>query len=177
LAYSFDNAMRRVLEPADRVLGPFVRQGMAVLDFGCGFGHFVLGAARLVGPSGRVVAADVQQRMLDKTMARARAEGLESRVTPHLCAGGRLGRIEPVDVALAANVIHETEDPAAVLADIFAALRPGGRLFFEEPTFHVRRGLFEEELGLALKAGFAVESREKLFWMRRALLGRPEDAA
>ena len=39
---------------------------MTVLDVGCGPGFFTLDMARLVGPSGRVIAADLQEGMLEK---------------------------------------------------------------------------------------------------------------
>lgn len=75
VAYLFDNPLRRMIHPAEKILGAYVTEGMTVLDFGCGFGHYALGMARLTGLSGQVFAVDVQQKMLDKTMP-----GLTKRV-------------------------------------------------------------------------------------------------
>ena len=72
LAYTFDNPVRRLVHPPGKILGDYVREGMTVVDVGAGFGHFSIGMARLVGDAGKVVAADLQEKMLEKTLSRAR---------------------------------------------------------------------------------------------------------
>jgi len=64
VAYLFDNPLRRRIHPPEEILSTYVKKGMTVLDFGCGFGHFALGMAGLVGESGTVIAADIQAKML-----------------------------------------------------------------------------------------------------------------
>ena len=59
----------------------FIRQrvdlaGRDVVDVGCGMGHFSIGMARLVGDKGKVVAIDMQQKMLDVTLKRASRAGV-----------------------------------------------------------------------------------------------------
>ena len=103
LAYFFDNPLRRMVHPPEKILGPYVTAGMTVLDFGCGFGHYSLGMARLTGASGEVVAADVQQKMLAKTMARARKAGLDEIIRPLLCDGRGVGERLDLDFALLCN--------------------------------------------------------------------------
>jgi tRNA A58 N-methylase Trm61 len=46
------------------ILEPCGQQGMTVLEPGPGMGFFTTELARMVGPQGRVVAIDVQPRML-----------------------------------------------------------------------------------------------------------------
>lgn len=173
LAYAFDNPLRRWLHPADKVLGPYVGEGMTVLDFGCGFGHFSLGMARLTGPSGLVVAADLQQKMLDKTMARARKGGLEDTIRPVLCDGRRLGDPGSLDFALAANVLHETREPGVVISEVFTLLREGGLFLILEPYAHLRRGTFESEVALARGAGFVEVERPRVAREMSVLLEKP----
>jgi len=51
--------LRDFFRPPERILREAgIRNGMTVLDFGCGPGGFSLAAAKLVGPGGRVYAAD-----------------------------------------------------------------------------------------------------------------------
>ncbi len=57
-----------------------VRPGDRVADATCGNGHDTLFLARLVGPTGRVWAFDVQQQALAATRQRLTAEGLLDRV-------------------------------------------------------------------------------------------------
>ena len=53
---------------------------MTVLEPGLGMGFFTLEIARLVSPSGRVVAVDVQRRMIEGLKRRARKTGLFDRI-------------------------------------------------------------------------------------------------
>ncbi len=154
MGYLLDNPLRRMLHPADKILGPYVSEGMTVLDFGCGFGHYSLGMARLVGESGRVVAADVQQKMLDKTMKRARKAGLEKIIRPLLCNGNGIGTSPQLDFALASNSMHEMPNPAALPTELFALLKPGARFLLMEPSYHLKAEEFEAEVALAVEAGF-----------------------
>lgn len=156
MGYLIDNPLRRLLEPAEKDLAPFVSPGMAALDVGCGFGHYTLALARLVGGDGTVTAADVQRRMLDKTMERAQAAGLGARVRPHLCAAGALALPGDLraDVAVAGNVLHEMPDPAGALRELRRVLSPEGLLYVTEPAGHVRADRFQAEIDLALEAGF-----------------------
>src|SRR5512135_922391 len=85
LAGSLDNWLRRLLHKPERILRPFVGNGMAVLDLGCGPGYFTVEMARLVGQGGTVIAADLQQGMLDRMMAKISSAGLGDRVKMQLC--------------------------------------------------------------------------------------------
>lgn len=64
-ASSLDNLFRRWIQNPSRILDNRVREGMAVLELGCGSGFFTLEIARLVGRSGKVIAADLQDGMLE----------------------------------------------------------------------------------------------------------------
>ena len=162
VAYFFDNPLRRLMHPADKILGDHVSKGMKVMDFGCGFGHFSLGMARLVGESGTVWAVDVQQKMLSKTMARAGKEGLEEIIQPVLCKSDRIGGPADVDFVLASNSLHETPDPATALVELFSILRSGGRFFLMEPKAHLKANGFEDEVSSALAAGFTEVMRPEI---------------
>ncbi|MBS3808804.1 MAG: class I SAM-dependent methyltransferase, partial [Desulfobacterales bacterium] len=70
MAYTFDNPIRRMIHPPEKILAGYVGAAMTVLDLGCGFGHFSIGMAKMVKDSGLVIAIDIQARMLEKTMAR-----------------------------------------------------------------------------------------------------------
>ncbi len=174
VAYTFDNPLRRILHPADRILGPYVKPDMRVLDVGCGFGHFSLGMARLIGPSGRVVAVDLQENMLEKTLARARRKGLAERIDTVLAGSDRLGVTGPFDFALAANVVHEVPDRPALFGELFGVLRPGAGLLVIEPKGgHVSDGGFAAELKAARAAGFIDSDGPEVVWQRTALLRKP----
>lgn len=174
VAYFFDNPLRRMIHPADKILGPYVTEGMTVLDFGCGFGHYSLGMARLTGDSGQVVAADVQQKMLDKTIARARKAGLERIIQPLLWDGRGIGTPLKLDFALSCNSLHETPEPSAVLSGLFAMLKPDSRLLLMEPRGHLKAGDFEAEVALATEVGFVEVERPQVTRQMCSLLKKPK---
>ena len=173
LAYFFDNPLRRMIHPAEKVLGPYIAKGMTVLDFGCGFGHYSLGMARLTGEAGEVVAADVQQRMLDKTMARGRKAGLDTIIRPLLCNGNGIGERLKLDFALASNSLHETPEPLETLTKLFGMLKPGTRFLLMEPSHHLTAEDFEAEVALAKRVGFVETGRPAVTRERCALLKKP----
>lgn len=170
LTFAIDNPLRRLLHPADRVLGAWVHPGMTVLDVGCGFGHFSLGMARLVGPGGRVIAADLQEQSLAVVRRRARRAGLADRITTHRCGADRCGAPGPVDFALSFWMLHETPSAENFCREIAGILAPGGRLLVAEPRFHVDGRHFEEEMGAAARAGLRIIERPLVRLSRAALL-------
>ena len=171
LTYTFDNPLRRLLHPPERVLGAWVRPGMTVLDVGCGFGHFSLGMARLVGLDGRVIAADLQEQSLAIVRRRARRAGLLDRITTHRCGEDSCGAPGPVDFALAFWMLHETPSAEAFCRQIAGALSPGGRFLVAEPAFHVGEADFEAELRAAACAGLQLLERPQVRMSRAALFG------
>src|SRR5215471_14040502 len=76
IGYLLASPVRRILYHPARVLAPYARQGMTVLEPGPGMGFFTLELARLVGSSGRVIAVDIQPRMLDGLRQRAAKAGV-----------------------------------------------------------------------------------------------------
>jgi len=105
-----------------------IQPGERVVDCGSGAGADALIAARLVGPSGRVIGIDMTPEMLAKARANANAATLTN-------VEFREGVLEalPVetgwaDVVLSNGVLNLVPDKAAALADMFRVLRPGGRL-------------------------------------------------
>jgi ubiquinone/menaquinone biosynthesis C-methylase UbiE len=151
--------VRRFLQPPARVLAPFVRPGMLVVEPGCGMGYFTLDLARMVGPTGRVVAIDLQEKMLESLRRRAARAGLEGAVETRVARPERLGIDDlagQVDLVLAFWMVHELREPAAFFAEVGAALKPSGRALVVEPPLHVSRAEFQEALTLAARAGLVV---------------------
>ena len=162
MAYFFDNPLRRIMHPADRILGDYLSKGMTVMDFGCGFGHFSLGMARLTGMSGKVYAVDVQSKMLAKTMTRAARAALDGIIQPVLCKTHSIGITVEMDFILACNSLHETPDPAVAVTELFSLLKPGGRFLLMEPRAHLEAKSFEDEVALAREAGFKQLERPEI---------------
>ena len=71
---------RRLMQDPVPIVTPYVHAGMTVLEPGPGMGFFTLELARLVGPSGHVIAVDVQPQMIAGLRRRARRAGLLDRI-------------------------------------------------------------------------------------------------
>jgi len=174
IGYFLLSPLRKLIEDPKENLGPHVREKMTVLDFGCAMGFFTLPLAELVGPEGKVVALDLQERMIATLQRRARKAGLESRIETVVAASaGELNRPGEFDFILTAHVIHEVPDQRILFQELFDLLRPGGRLLAIEPKGHVSAADFDESLKLAEDAGFAVIDRSTPKRGRLALLERP----
>jgi len=167
--YTFDNPFRRLLHDPGAILDGLVAEGQTVADVGCGGGHFSLGLARLVGVEGRVIAIDLQSKMLERTRKRARRGGLEGVLDFRLCTPRRLGLDEPLDLVLAFWMVHEVMDQAAFFSEIKSALRPSGHLLVAEPKVHVPSARFDRSLQMAQESGLRVVSRPQVRFSRAAL--------
>ena len=177
LGYLHVLPVRRLVEPPDGIVGPHLRPGMLALDVGCGMGYFTLPMASRVGGEGRVVAVDVQPRMLAALTRRARRRGLGARVEPRLCTPGSLG-VEDlsgrVGLALAYAVVHEVPDPDHLFAELRQVLAAEGKALVVEPPDHVSEGEFAAAIGAASRHGLVVVDRPEIRGRkgRTALLGR-----
>jgi ubiquinone/menaquinone biosynthesis C-methylase UbiE len=167
-----ESPLRKALHKPEKVLAGLVEPGMTALDIGCGPGYFSLGMARLVGPQGRVIAADVQEDMLARVRGHAEKEGLLERINLHHCSPTRIGLAETVDFALAFWMVHEVPDRQAFLGEIYSLLKPGGRLLVVEPKMHINQASFAETLKVAAAAGFTTLGERKVAISRAMLLGK-----
>jgi len=53
-----NNRIRRWLQNPQKIVRPYVKEGITVLDMGCGPGFFSIDMAQMVGKSRRVIAVD-----------------------------------------------------------------------------------------------------------------------
>ena len=173
VGYFLLNPFRRLSQNPEKVLGPHIRSGMTVLDVGCAMGFFSLPMATMVGPDGRVVCVDLQERMIRTLKKRADKAGLADRIDPRVCGAERLGLEDlnaKVDFALAFFVIHEVPDAARLLAEIQSLLVPGGRLLIAEPKGHVKKAAFDDTVTAACQAALSIVERVDVRRSRTVLL-------
>ena len=161
MGYLLANPVRRIWQDPRAILAPFVTARMTVLEPGPAMGFFTLELARLVGPAGRVVAVDVQARMLEALRRRAAKRGLDGRIETRLATAEGMGLADlrgRADFALAFAMVHEVKDRARFFEEVGASLKPGGRVLLAEPRGHVSDELFAEFLRLAEANGLAVSA-------------------
>jgi ubiquinone/menaquinone biosynthesis C-methylase UbiE len=169
-----DTHLRRFIYRPDRLAERYVKPGDRVLDFGCGPGFFTREFATRVGDTGMVIAADLQEEMLDILREKLEPEGLMPRIRTHRCDPDSLGLPADLngtfDTAFAIFVVHEVPDPAKLYREIAMLLKSGGTFFYSEPPFIVSGGEFRDNLALAQEAGFRVAETRFYFVNRAAVL-------
>ncbi|MCP4643767.1 MAG: class I SAM-dependent methyltransferase [bacterium] len=169
--------LRKFLQNPKTLLGPHVREGMTALDIGSAMGFFSLPMANMVGPDGKVVCIDMQEKMLTSLQRRARRAGLLDRIETRTCQQDSLCIDDlsgTVEVALASAVIHEVPDPAALFRQVFDALKPGGTFLVTEPKGHVTVDDFAGTIALAEEAEFAVVEASRTFSSHSVVLRKVE---
>jgi ubiquinone/menaquinone biosynthesis C-methylase UbiE len=153
-----------------RILEPFIKRGMTVLDLGCGPGYFTVEMARLVGENGKVIAADLQEGMLQKMTRKIQGTELEGRVEAHLCQSDNVGILQKVDFVLAFWMVHEVPDQQGMFEELKSLLNPGGRIWIIEPKIHVTKKSFNMMVTKLESAGLKIIERPKVSLSRSVLL-------
>lgn len=132
-----------------------IREGQVVLDFGSGPGYFAALAAEIVGPYGKVYAADIQPLITDyiEGLKEKRClENLEAIVTD--CDTSLPD--ESVDVILLFDVIHMMEDPNRVLNEMRRVLKSRGTLCVD--VYHMDE---ERAIRIVENMGFSKDEQLK----------------
>jgi len=111
--------------------------GATVVDIGSGAGMDCLLAGRRVGPDGTVTGVDMTDEMLERARAGAKEAGLD-QVRFEKADINRLP-IDPgsVDVVISNGVFNLAPDKAALFAELYRVVKPGGRLQFADITVGV----------------------------------------
>jgi len=169
-AKGLDNFFRKLVQNPKKILKDCVKEGMTVLDVGCGPGFFSVEIADMVGASGKVIAADLQQGMLDKIKNKIEGTEIENIIDLHKCEEDRIGISTKVDLVLAIYMVHEVPDQDKFLKEMYSILKPNGTLFIVEPSFHVSKKAFEETVNRANAIGFSQVKRPGMILSRAVVL-------
>ena len=170
LSRGLETPIRRLLQNPKRILGKYIKEGMVVLDVGCGPGFFTVEMAKMVGDHGKVIAVDVQRGMLDRLRKKIRGTELEKRIVLHKCEEDHIGVTEKVDLVLAFFMVHEVPDQERFLREIGLILRPDGIFIIAEPKVHVSRGAFQDTIDNLIRLGFEHGRSMNVFIGRAAVL-------
>lgn len=129
--------------PSKAIAALNIRPGAVVADVGAGSGYYTVRLAEVVGPTGKVVATDLQAGMLDiirSKIARDRltnVEVVQGRADDPVLPAGAF------DLILMVDVYHELASPQPFVRKLKEALKPDGRLVLiefrrEDPRVPIR---------------------------------------
>jgi predicted methyltransferase len=134
-AASFDDPARDAWQHPGEVLDQMrIPPGSIVVDLGAGTGYFSAPLSQRVGPSGKVLALDIEPKMIEFLARRAQQQNL-SNVQPVLVAPDDPG-LAPNSVSrvLIVNTWHHIGDRANYARKLAGALTPGGEIWIVDFT-------------------------------------------
>ncbi|MBH00359.1 MAG: SAM-dependent methyltransferase [Solibacterales bacterium] len=130
-------------EQPDRLIEALsISEGATVVDLGAGVGYFTWRLAKQVGSRGRVLAVDIQQRMIDLLERNLSEKGIHN-VEAILASEDNPGLpVGEVDLVLMVDVYHELQQPEKTIKHVRQSLKPDGRLVLveyrkEDPTIPI----------------------------------------
>ena len=155
--------------------------GMTVAEIGAGSGRMTLLVARRVGPSGRVIATELEAPDVEELREKAASAGLSNVDAIRGSQDGPNLPNECCDAVFMSKVYHHFARPAAMNEGLFEALKPGGRLavidfeprawrfWLPRPaTVPENRGGHGMPIAILLEeladAGFSIEDVDETWW-------------
>jgi ubiquinone/menaquinone biosynthesis C-methylase UbiE len=171
-----DSRIRRWFQDPRKILSPYIKEGMTVLDLGCGPGFFSIDMAEMVGKTGKVIASDLQEGMLRILGNKIRGTELEDRIVLHACGEDTIGLSDRVDFVLAFYVVHEIPDQKKFFNEIGSILKPDGRVLIVEPPLHVSKGEFEGMIETSGEAGFTPAGKPGVFLSKAVVLEKGQQS-
>lgn len=165
MANLIDNPLRRRFQPPyETAVRHGLEPGMIVLEVGPGSGTYTVGAARRVGPEGKVVTVDIEPKMIERVLRKARTEGVENIEARVADVYDLPFDSETFDAAYMIAVIGEIPDPGRAMGEFYRVLSPSGKLVFSElltdPDYPLARTLIR----LAAAAGFQLKAKIGTFF-------------
>lgn len=156
LSWMLDNYLRKIFQNPRKIVAEYINKNNTVIDLGCGPGFFTTEMAKMVGPGGKVIAADLQPEMLSKVQGKAVRENVAKQITYHKCKSNCIGINQKIkaDFILAYYMVHETPNYSEFFSEISLLLQKGGKFLIVEPKFHVNSKEFEKIARTAEASGF-----------------------
>lgn len=164
-----DNPFRRLIHNPYKILKGLINPGDTAIDIGCGPGVFTIPMAKMVGKDGKVIAVDIQDKMLEIVNKKAINQKLDSRIQTQKCDASSLCVKTKADFVLTFYMVHEVPDQERFLKEVTSLLMSGSKYLLVEPEIHVRRSDFEKEVEFIISNGLRIIGKRKVLFSRAIL--------
>ena len=152
--------------------------GMSVADIGCHEGYLSMKLSDVVGPTGKVLAVDVEQYKLSRLDRRLKDQKIKNVRTILGAYDNPKLPLNSLDAVVILDAYHEMDEYEKILEHVYRALKPGGRLVLVEPIADERvswtRKQQEKKHEIAMRyalvdlrqSGFSIRSKKDPFIQR-----------
>jgi precorrin-6B methylase 2 len=175
----FNRPERAAEEKTDALIDALeIRDGDRIADIGAGTGFFTWRLAQHAGPRGKVLAVDIQQRMLDRAAGTVKQHGLAN--VDYVLATERDPKLpaRALDMVFIAHSYHEFSEPETMIEAVRRSLNPAGRLVIVEyakekpqaPASPLHKMSFDEIRSEIEPLGFELEQILDFLPMQHAVI-------
>lgn len=158
LGIFIDSRWRKLFQPPKKIImRSGIKNGMSVMDLGCGVGTYTLDAARAVGPDGKVCAVDVQLQMIKKLQNKLKQLDASAfkNITVQVADACKLPFSDQYfDVIFMVTVLPEIPEKKVALQEISRVLKKDGLLSISECVIDPDYPLQSTTISWCQKAGF-----------------------
>lgn len=165
-----DSRLRRFLQKPDKTVLKYIKPEMKVLELGCGPGYFTVEIAKKLNTSGKVIAADVQQGMLDILAKKIEKTDYKSRIKLYHCQEAFIGLNEKFDFILAFYSFHEMAYLDNIIKELRQICKSDTKILISEQKFHVSKSTFNSFIEKMENNKFKIIERPKIFLSRTVLM-------
>lgn len=161
IGHILDSNYRRRIQPPDKIIQRSgIKQGMQVLEVGCGSGAFTTFVARAVGERGKVYALDIEPKMLkqlEKKLSKLENQDIKNIKLIQSSAYELPFEENSLDLVYMITVLQEIPDRNRALQQARRVLKPGGTLavteLFPDPDYPWK----STTIKLGKQAGFVLD--------------------
>jgi len=163
-----DSNYRRKLQPPDKIIRRSgIKEGMHVLEVGCGSGAYTTFVARVVGGGGKVYALDIQPEMLqqlENKLAKPENQDIKNIELVNSSAYQLPFDDDSLDLAYMVTVLQEIPDRSKALQQVRRVLKPGGILsvteWLPDPDYPFK----STTIKIGREAGLVLDEAPGNFW-------------
>lgn len=174
-----DSDFRRKMQSPDKIISRSgIKEGIRILEVGCGSGAFTTFVARAVGDKGEVFALDIQPEMLKQIENKLKRPENKDIKNIRLIEGDALSMpLEDnfFDLVYTITVFQEIPDKHKALKEIKRVLKPKGILaiteFLPDPDYPLKSTTVKMGTG----EGFVLDDVEGSFWNYTARFIKPDN--
>lgn len=164
ISYFLDSSLRRKMQPPLLVIKRSgIKEGMKVLEIGCGSGAFTPYIARAVGKKGIVYSLDIQQKMLDRLYKKLQKDKNKGIDNVKLILGNAYNlpfEEKSIDIVIFITVLQEIPDKTKALIEARRVLKKNGKLAITELLVDPDYPLLRTTIKQVTKVGFEVSGNE-----------------